>query len=422
MALLNFNYGLLEHLSNQSIVNGNVYITTDEPGFYVDLDGARIHVSDFVQVATAAELEALGTYTTHAFYYVAESNALMKYLGAGVEQPWKQLNSTSALSSEIDTLKEKVSALETKDNQLAQAIEDIDASKVDTTKTIKVTTTVGNYTKGQEIDVTNLQSFLEGLLSQDSNPTKTAPYVSVTLTNAGAKEAGTEFTPSYSVSTNPGKYTANGVEQASGVTFSAYSVTERNRPDDIVEATKTTSTGDFDSFVVTDTTNYDIAAYATHSAGNMPTTYLGKDYPSVQITAGNTETKDSSNVTSYRPIFYGMTTSDATIDSAFIRGLTKISEAPKARTISFTAANLPGVKKFIVAIPTKSANANINLNVTKAIITTSMNADATSNYVKQSTNVDVTGAGTYTTTVPYKVWIYEPAEIASTEVHSVTIG
>lgn len=422
MALLNFNYGLIKDLATQSITNGNVYITTDEPGFYVDLEGARVHVSDFVQVATLAELQALDKYTTYAFYYVAESNALMKYLGDGVENPWKQLNSTSELSGVINTLSEKVAALETKDSELEAAIEDIDASKVDTTKVIKVTKDVGNYTKGQEISITDLQSFLEGMLSQDSNPTKTAPTASVTLTGAGAKEVGTTFTPSYSISTDAGKYTANGVTQASGVTFSAYSATERNRPDDKEESTLTTKTGDFDSFIVTDDTNYDIQVYATHSAGNMPKTYLGKDYPSEQIAAGDTTAKDSTNVTSYRPIFYGMTTSTGAIDSAFIRSLTKIEEAPKARTITFTAANLEGVKRFVVAIPTKTANAAINLNVTNATMTSSMNADATNDYVKQSSNVDVQGADGYTTTVPYKVWVYEPAEIANNEVHAVTIG
>lgn len=417
MALLNFNYGLLEHLP-QTVANGNVYITTDEPGFYVDIEDARVHVSDFVQVATAAELQALDRYTTHAFYYVAESNALMKYLGDGIENPWKQLNSTSEVAGEIESLKTRVSALETS----VEALGDIDASKVDTTKTIKVTTAVGNYAKGQEITVTDLQSFLEGMLSQDSNPKKTAPSITLTLTSAGAKEVGTTFAPSYSISFDAGKYVANGVTQASGVTATGYSVTERNRPDETAEATLTTKTGDFTSFVVTDTTDYDVQGYASHTIGNVPTTYLGKPYESEQIAAGNTTTIDSSNVTSYRPIFYGMKTTLDTVDSALIRSLTKIEEAPVARSISFDASKLEGVKRFIVAIPTKSANASINLNITNATITSSMNADATKDYVKQSSNVDVQGAEGYTVTVPYKVWIYEPAEIANNEVHVVTIG
>ena len=171
-----------------------------------------------------------------------------------------------------------------------------------------------------------------------------------------------------------------------------------------------------------DTTDYDVQGYASHTIGNMPTTYLGKEYESERIAAGNTASKDSSNVTSYRPIFYGMKATIDTIDSAFIRGLNKIEEAPIARTISFDASKLEGVKRFVVAIPTKSANASINLNVTNATITSSMNADATNDYVKQATNVDVQGAEGYTTTVPYKVWVYEPAEIANNEVHVVTIG
>ena len=50
-----------------------------------------------------------------------------------------------------------------------------------------------------------------------------------------------------------------------------------------------------------------------------------------------------------------------------------------------------------------------------------MNADATADYVKQTATVEVEGANGYTA-VDYNIWIYAPASIASTEVHSVTIG
>ena len=48
MALLNFHYGL-KNTMPKAIVDGNLYVTTDERGLYVDLDSKRIHISDLVQ-------------------------------------------------------------------------------------------------------------------------------------------------------------------------------------------------------------------------------------------------------------------------------------------------------------------------------------------------------------------------------------
>ena len=45
MALLNFHYGLKSTMP-EAIVDGNLYVTTDERGLYVDLDSKRIHISD----------------------------------------------------------------------------------------------------------------------------------------------------------------------------------------------------------------------------------------------------------------------------------------------------------------------------------------------------------------------------------------
>jgi hypothetical protein len=112
-----------------------------------------------------------------------------------------------------------------------------------------------------------------------------------------------------------------------------------------------------------------------------------------------------------------MSSSTAALDSTAIRSLTKQSTAPAAETITFKAANLTGVKRFIVAIPASST-----LTLKKAIITSSQNADATADYVKQTSTVAVQGASGYATTKPYNIWIYEPASIADVEVHEVTIG
>lgn len=423
MALLNFNYGLVKDLPS-AIINGNLYVTTDSQGLYVDLEGVRTHVSDFIQVQNLEALQALGTYHTQVFYYVSDSNALMKYTGVeGAE--WKQLNSTADLSAALSDLTARVAqnetdiaALETADSQLGARIDGINASNVDTTTKITVTTAVGNYAKGAEIPAdTDLQTLILNMLCQDSNPTTTWPKItSVTLTGAGAKEVGSEFTPSYTINTSAGSYVANGVTQETGVSFSNYLGTEVNRPDTVEEASIAANKGTFTKFIVTDNTSYYVTGSADHSAGAIPTTYLGKEYPNGQITAKSLAAVASGKVTGFRPIFWGMSANTDALDSAAIRGLTNTGSAPSARTLTFKAANLAGVKRFLIAIPASSG-----YKVTKAIITSSMNADATSDYNKIGT-VAVEGANGYATTASYDIWAYQPASIASVEVHEVTIG
>lgn len=128
MALLNFNYGLVKDLP-QNIINGNLYITTDSQGLYVDLEDTRIHVSDFIQVESVDALNALGTYSTQVFYYVTNSNALMKYTG-DVASPWKQLNSTADLVSRIQSLENDITSLEGNITSLETADANLD-SRID---------------------------------------------------------------------------------------------------------------------------------------------------------------------------------------------------------------------------------------------------------------------------------------------------
>ena len=331
MALLNFNYGLVKDVLAQDVKNGNLYIATDSQGLYVDLEGKRIHVSDFIQVATMDELNALGIYNTHTFYYVAGSNALLKYTGT----EWKQLNSTSELSAALSELAARVKAneddiadLKTADAALGTRIDELNASDIETTAEITVTTAVGNYAKGSKIAKdTDLQTLILNMLSADSNPTTTWPSItSVSLTGAGKKEVGSTFTPSYTINTDVGKYVANGKTQASGVTFTAYECVEVGRPDGATNSTLTTKTGNFNSFTVTDSTSYYVKGSADHSAGDMPKTYLGKDYASGKITAKELGPVDSSKVTGFRSYFWGYKQAGSLLDvnaltSANIRAL-----------------------------------------------------------------------------------------------------
>jgi len=75
-----------------------------------------------------------------------------------------------------------------------------------------------------------------------------------------------------------------------------------------------------------------------------------------------------------------------------------------------------GTKRIIIAVPQSSG-----LKVTAANITSSLNADVTSSYVKQAEPVQVEGANGFTA-VPYDVFVYQPASIDPTEDHKVVIG
>lgn len=178
--------------------------------------------------------------------------------------------------------------------------EAVSTSDVAVSKDIKVTVDVGNYKKGDTISATdlNLQSFLENMLSQDSNPVATQPSITATLANAGAKEVGTQFTPSYTTSFNAGKYVANGTTQASGVTATSYAISDTN------SNSATTANGTLPAFTVEPSTNYKVTATVNYGDGAIPKTYLGKDYPAAQIKAGS-KSATTSAVTGFRAVFYG---------------------------------------------------------------------------------------------------------------------
>lgn len=221
----------------------------------------------------------------------------------------------------------------------------VSTKDVSVAEKITVTTEVGNFKKGDVIDpasTKDLQTLLVNMLSQDSNPTATQPTASITLSGAGAKEVGTTFNPSYSATLNVGKYTANGVDQVSGVTATAYAVTDSEG------ATSDTATGTFTAFTVMDNTNYKVNVSITHTAGNIPKTFLGKEYPDAQIQAG-TKTASSVAVTGYRQGFYGALTSKTdVVNSDLVRGLTKTNK--KVTKGQKYTVNVPaGTLRVIVA-------------------------------------------------------------------------
>jgi hypothetical protein len=136
----------------------------------------------------------------------------------------------------------------------------------------------------------------------------------------------------------------------------------------------------------------------------------------LRIAAG-TKTKTSGALTGYRAFFYGATSADE-ISSATIRNYLINAGKPVAQTLEqYEASTVPGAKKVIVALP-----AACGLAVTKVIMPVRSNADVTSEFKKMANTVEVAGAEDYATTVPYNVWVYEPAALDQKENYIITIG
>lgn len=129
MALLNFHYGLKSTMP-EAIVDGNLYVTTDERGLYVDLDSKRIHISDLVQL-TRAEFTALTAenVVASALYYVVDANALYKFTGVvDGKLAWNHINSVAGVSELLGKADDEANASGSAFARIAQNAKDITAN------------------------------------------------------------------------------------------------------------------------------------------------------------------------------------------------------------------------------------------------------------------------------------------------------
>ena len=248
----------------------------------------------------------------------------------------------------------------------------------------------------------NVEQVLSSLMAQEANPTKSNPAVSFSAQGGfGTFEIGTKKNLTYTAALSAGSYTYG---PATGITAQTWEVSCTGVTD-----SKSTATGSFDN-IVAEATAKKITAKATYNEGAIPVTNLGNPYPAGKIAAG-TASKDSNTLVGVRHMFYGVLTEDAALTSGVIRGL-KHEAAAKKTITTFGAGS--GAKKVVIACPA-------GYNVTKVLMPSAMNADATASFVKQSATVNVEGAEGYTA-VAYNVWVYQPASIDSTETYAVTIG
>lgn len=246
----------------------------------------------------------------------------------------------------------------------------------------------------------NVKEVLASILAEEKNPTTTQPAASVKITSGnGTVEIGTHKNISYTASLSAGSYTYG---PDTGVVAGTITASFDGQ-------TKTGATGTFDNVVADGTKTLSVSI--THNEGAVPKTNLGKDYTAGKITAGTKTATASQTLVGVRHMFYGPMTTDAELNSENIRKLTH--EAASKKTIGTFGAGA-GAVKVVVAVPT-------SMNVTKVLMPSAMNADATASFVKQAGSVQVEGAEGFTAAA-YNVWVYKPASIDSSETYAVTIG
>lgn len=245
----------------------------------------------------------------------------------------------------------------------------------------------------------NVKEVLASILAEEKNPVTTQPSASVTLKGGGTVEVGTHKNISYTASLSAGSYTYG---PDTGVVAGTVTANFDGQ-------TKTGATGTFDNVVADGTKRLSVSI--THNEGAVPKTNLGNPYADGKIAAGTKEATASQTLVGVRHMFYGPMTTDAELNSENIRKLTH-SQA-KTGTIGTFGAGA-GAVKVVVAVPT-------SMNVTKVLMPSAMNADATANFVKQAGSVQVEGAEGFTAAA-YNVWVYKPASIDSSETYAVTIG
>lgn len=411
-------------------------VMNSESGFYdiyALVSGEVVRLDD-----TSVDLSSVGVslYEAAKSDLSASDESVIEAFFAEEGAPTANKGDVFVITTTVDAVEYEQAAYSYDGSKWVAMTGNVDADKVIMRDDLKLAgsyTQVGNLTK--ELNATgtlaskgkSVADVLSEILSkrlQPGNPTQ--PSISgFNLSGAKAVEAGTTLAQaSYTAGTlNKGSYqygpddtgvvasnwvvqriTDGGTEQITSVDAASLSAGSDNNGGAGFQI------GDVGGEGVVSSLRY--KAIVTHGAGVTAKDNLGDDSsPAVSIAAGTKE-KTTSAYTPFRNYFYGATAEKPTLDSTYIRGLTKSGKAYAAGTITINVA--AGTQRVCIACDATKTG------VTKVINQTAMNADVTSTFVQ--TTVDVEGAEGYTAK-SYKVWTFEPAvpyENAATLV--VTLG
>lgn len=267
----------------------------------------------------------------------------------------------------------------------------------------------------------NVKEILSTILAKKQQPSVTQPAMSLSgQQNNQNLEVGSTVSKSGTLtcSLSAGSYTYG---PATGITAKTYSnevkYADAVSTDNIASGTAKTLAYSY-NFVLGETVRkVQYTGSATYNAGAKPKDNLGGDATVAGIAAGSKSATTTTTYTPYRNFFYGVDNTTGAIDSALIRSLTA-GGAPSAKTLgTLAASSKTNPTRVIVAIPNTSS-----INVKKVLMPSAMNADATASFVKQTNTVLVAGANGTDFKTAYKIWVYQPASIDSTETYAITLG
>ena len=265
--------------------------------------------------------------------------------------------------------------------------------------------TVGS-TGSKTLDTTgkNVKQVFDMIMASEKNPTITQPSVSITCSQMGNYEVGTQVTPQFSVALNAGNYQYG---PATGVAATTYAVTDTD------DHESDQASGSFPQLTVEDGENYSISATVTHTEGAVPKTNLGNDYAAGKIAAGS-KSGTKGTITGHRKSFYGTTTDKgAATTSAIIRGLAGKSSGALRNGSTFTVPIPVGALRVLIAYPATLRD------ITSIKDVTGMNAEIKSGFALS--RVQVEGANAYSA-IEYKVYTMDFAAANDTaNTYSVTI-
>lgn len=287
----------------------------------------------------------------------------------------------------------------------------VDASQVMFSQDLVFTETFGKYVpSGGKVTVpSNGDSLLDVLLNAfatDSNPSITQPSVNISSSSFKAYEVGTNVTPAYTATLNPGSYQYG---PATGITATSWNVVDNAAEPN----TLTTASGSFPQMQVVDGTSYSITATASYGTGTVPNTALGQEYADGQIKAGS-KSATKGTISGYRNGFYGTTTSQSsgTFESNDIRALTATNKAVTAGTV-WNISIPVGARSVIFAYPATIRDA------TSVLDANGLNAEIKTAFTK--IQVQVAGANGYNP-IEYKVYYTNYANANDTQnTYKVTI-
>lgn len=168
MALLNFKYGKHGNLPEWSLNSvGTVFVTTDEQAMHIDLPDGRVVISQIINVASVSDWQNMKPpYSTQAFYYIVDANALLKYTGDGTTHTWKQINSTADVQNAIDSLTTIVGTKDDNGNWTEGSL--------------------GATVAGHTTEITNIKSDIEDLKDTDNTLAESIQGIATHVTNVEA--------------------------------------------------------------------------------------------------------------------------------------------------------------------------------------------------------------------------------------------